>query len=275
MYICKLEYRNQDLVNKIANKNSDMSFMGVLSGNNIGEVWVNDMSNPTFVLVWSEYLGGFQFMGTSYDDINVLGFRSFIDNSIHTFLKDKEISFFEFSCDSEEMLPFVLKLLSHYEVKREWQYVYRLDHEALYNEDIPFPNGFEYLEINADFLSNTIKNYINYEKIQSEIYTSWYSIDAFLQFGKGFIAIKNNEICSFALTHFRYKDSYSIGIETYDPYKKKGLSSSLVKLLINRIVEQSGNVWWDCMESNIASQKTALKSGLVYDHKYECCWFNF
>lgn len=275
MYLYKVERCNQELADKIANKNSDISYMGVVAGNNVGEVWVNDRINPTFALVWSEYLGGFQFMGTGFDSVNILDFRNFIDTSIHVFLKDKKIDFFEFACDLENQLPFVLKLLSNHEVKSEEQYVYRLDNRILYAIDSLFPEEYDYLEINSSFLMNTGTKLTNFDVIQTEINKAWYSFDDFLQFGKGFVAIKNNEICSFALTHFRYKDTYSIGVETFDSHKRRGLSSSLTKLLIKSIIEQNGDVWWDCMESNIASQKTAQKSGLVYDHKFKCCWFNF
>ena len=36
-----------------------MSFAAVASGSNVGEVWVDDVLFPTFVMVWSEYLSGF------------------------------------------------------------------------------------------------------------------------------------------------------------------------------------------------------------------------
>ena len=96
----------------------------------------------------------------------------------------------------------------------------------------------------------------------------------FLEFGKGFVATQGNNICSIALTRFLYNDVHSIGTETYDPHKKKGLSTFLSMTLFNCIVSHGADIWWDCMESNIASQKTALKTGLIFDYEYEIAWFN-
>lgn len=272
MCLLKVEHRNQALADKIVNNNSDSSFAGVVAGNNVGEVWVNNQLNPSFALVWSEYLVGFSFMGNKPENISELSLRDFIDNSIYTFLKNKGINEFEFSCDSEKWLPFICDSLSNHTIKCEEQFVYRLDKNVIYN-NISLPDGYKSVEVTSDFLRRGHCEFQNFDILQNEITKAWYSIDAFLQHGMGFIAIYNDEICSFALTHFRYDNTYSIGVETFNPHKQKGISSHLVKLLINSIYKKKGNVWWDCMESNFASQKTAQKAGLVFDYKYKVCWF--
>jgi len=53
MYLFK--HHKRLIVDKIINGDSDMSFAAVAAGSNIGEVWVDDVSCPTFVMVWSEY----------------------------------------------------------------------------------------------------------------------------------------------------------------------------------------------------------------------------
>lgn len=275
MCFFKAEYCNQALADKIVNNDSEMSFAGVVAGNNVGEVWVNDLLTPSFALVWSEYLGGFSFMGTNLESINALKLRNFIDNTIYLFLKNKGINYFEFSSDLESWMPFIWDSLSNHKIKCEEQFVYRLDKKAIYNNAVRLSDGYKSIEVTYDLLRKGYYDFKNFDILQNEITKAWYSIDLFLQYGKGFIAAYNDEICSFALTHFRYDNTYSIGIETFDPHKQKGLSSNLVKLLINLILEENGNVWWDCMESNVASQKTAQKAGLVYDYKYKVCWFDY
>lgn len=275
MNFYKVEKGSQSLANKIVNLHSNRSFAGVVAGNNVGDIWVNDLTSPTFAIVWSEYLGGFQFMGKSFENINTVGLCDFVDSSILYFLKSKGLDFFEFSCDSEDWLPFVLNSLSNRLVKSEEQYVYYLCKGFNYDSNIMLPEGYRNIEVDTDFINNGSHNIRNIEVLLNEIDKSWGSTSMFLQFAKGFISVYNDEICSFALTHFRYIDTYSIGVETFTPHKQKGLSSSLVDLLIKHILGQNGSVWWDCMESNIASQKTAQKVGLTLDHKYQICWFNF
>ena len=273
MYLHKLELRKQPFIEKIINAESNMSFAAVAARNNVGEVWVDDLLVPSFALVWSEYLSGFSFMGTSYDNIDPIRLCNFIDDTIITFLKNKGIDYFEFSCDKESWLPFILSCLSDHSIQCEEQLVYGLDKNSVYSTLPLLTDEYNYLEITPDILRKGHNELRNVDKLQNEVNKAWYSIDMFLNSGKGFIAVKNNEICSFALTHFRYNNTYSIGVETFEPYKQKRLSCNLTKLLINCIYGHKGNVWWDCMESNIASQKTAQKAGLLFRYKYKVCWF--
>lgn len=274
MNFYKVEKGSQSLANEIVNRHSDIPFAGVAAGNNVGDIWVNDLAAPTFAIVWSEYLAGFHFMGKRFDNINSEKLRDFVDSSILDFLKSKGLDFFEFSCDSEEWLPFVRNSMSNRIIKSEMQYVYRFSGANLDSAAI-IPDGYKNIEVNADFINNESYKIRNIEVLLNEIDKSWGSVNVFLQHAMGFISIYNDEIFSFALTHFRHNNTYAIGVETLDPHKRKGLSSSLVNLLIKRIINQNGSIWWDCMESNTASQKTAQKAGLILDHKYHVCWFNF
>ena len=275
MYLLKPEFRKQPFIDKIINEESDISFAAVAAGNNVGEVWVDDLLIPSFAIVWSEYLGGFSFMGTSYNNIDSIRVSDFIEDTVTPFLKNKGINSFEFSCDNESWLPHILNCLSDHSIESEEQFVYGLDENFVNNKLSLLTSEYNYIEITPDILIEGNNELRNVELLQSEINKAWYSIDMFLRNGKGFVAIKDNEICSFALTHFRYNNTYSVGVETFDPHKQKGLSNTLTKLLINCICEHNGNIWWDCMESNIASQKTAQKAGLLFRYKYKVCWFDF
>ena len=258
----------------IVNKDSDMMYAGNISGNNAGEVWVDDVSNPAFCVVWSKFLEGFHFMGSPYSQIGKPRLRAFVEDIIIPFLKDKEMSCCEFSCDSQELIPFVFDVLSNYKIDRGKQYVYRLHDKNNINTNIPCPEGYDIFEINERFINKELLSVDNRDAIYTDIEKAWGSVERFIQRGKGYAAIQNNRICSFATTHFRYKDIYSIGTETFEPYKQKGLSSFLSMSLIKNLASQCADIWWDCMESNIASQRTAIKTGLTFDHEYEVFWFN-
>ncbi|QDM43934.1 GNAT family N-acetyltransferase [Paenibacillus thiaminolyticus] len=62
---------------------------------------------------------------------------------------------------------------------------------------------------------------------------------------------------------------------TKENNQRQGLSTSLVKLLLHKFNEKQIIAWWECMESNIASQKTAEKAGLCKTHRYKINWFSF
>ena len=269
-----LPQRSQLLADMIVNKNSDMMYAGVVSGNNTGVVWADDISNPAFCVVWSEHLGGFHFMGDSYSQVCKPELLEFINNTIIPFLTDKGISYCEFSCDSREWIPFIMDVLSAYKINNGKQFVYKLPDKKNINRAIPCPSGYDIFEISAPFVSDNLMSLDNHETIIDDIEKTWESMDRFIKLGKGYTAIQDNRVCGFTTTHFRYKDVYCIGTETFEPHKQKGLSSFLSMSLISEIVNQGASVWWDCMKDNIASQRTAAKVGLSFDHEYDIFWFD-
>ena len=274
MYLKRIPQRNQSLADKIIKENSDMMYAGIVSGNNVGEIWADDIFNPNFCMVWSEYLEGFHFMGNCCDHIDTGELLVFIENTIIQFLKSKDIRYFEFSCDTKTWMPIICEMFSNHDLGKGKQYVYKSAHKGKLNSHIMLPAGYDVLEIGKIFVDNKFELMENYKAIQSDIIKVWGSIAKFLKFGKGFIAIQDNGICSFTLTRYLYKDIYSIGTETYAPHQRKGLSAYLSMILFNHIINRGANIWWDCMESNVASQKTAQKTGLIFDNEYEIAWFD-
>ena len=274
MYYLHQIVGSQCLANKLVYTNSDMMYSGIVSGNNTGVIWADDISNPAFCMVWSEHLKGFHFIGRSYSHISKDDFHTFIDDTIIPFLCNKKIHKFEFSCDSHTWISFICELFSNREIKRYKQYFYKLLEPNNLNKDINLPTGYEVFEINEDFIFNKLKNFENQEIIQFDIKENWGNISKFIELGKGYLAVQNNTICSYVSTRFRYKDNYCIGVDTYDPHKRKGLSSFLSTSLFNNIIKHNGNIWWDCSAENVASQKTACKTGLTFLYEYEVLWFN-
>lgn len=251
-----------------------MMYAGIVSGNNAGDVWVDSLTNPAFCAVWSNHLGGFHFMGSSYSHVSKSKLLTFVENTVIPFLADKKANYCEFSCDSQEWIPYIMDTLSKYKINRGKQYVYKLPNKNNVNREIPRPVNYNVFEINSDFVSKELLNLENSEALYTDIEQTWERVEKFIKHGKGFVAIQNNKVCSFAITRFRYKDTYCIGVETFDPHKQKGLSGYLSMLLIKNIVNQGADIWWDCMADNIASQKTAMKIGLTFDHEYEIFWFD-
>ena len=270
----KLLHGSRHLADMIVNKDSDMMYAGVVSGNNTGEIWVDDISNPAFCVVWSEHLGGFHFMGSRHPKISKPELAAFVENTLIPFLKDKELSYCEFSCDSQEWAPFVVDALSKYKVDKSKQFVYKLHDKNSIDKNVSCPIGYDIFKLNESFVYDKLMSLENSEVIIDDIKKTWESLDKFIKLGKGYAAIQSSRICSFAITRFLYTDIYSIGTETLDPHKQKGLSGFLSMSLINDIANQGANIWWDCMEDNIASQKTAVKIGLAFEHEYEIFWFN-
>ncbi|MEN6313319.1 MAG: GNAT family N-acetyltransferase [Clostridiaceae bacterium] len=268
---------NTYLAKRIVRNYSDMMFAGVVAGNNSGRIWVDGLENPASALVWSEGLECFQFMGRSSNEIFNNGLKTFINTIIIRFLKEKNLKFFEYAADSEEWYPIINCALSDKEVKEDWQRVYRPGSKTLKDKEIIIPKPYYLYSIDERFFSamKYDMKINNPEFLIKYIEQFWGSMEIYHKLGSGYLAVSGDEIVSFAIASALYEKTASIGVETLENHRRKGLASTLVKALLKELYEKDCNIWWDCMESNIGSQKTAESAGLIPDHKYKVCWFNF
>lgn len=92
--------------------------------------------------------------------------------------------------------------------------------------------------------------------------------------GNGYAAVNEEKIVSLVITSSLYDNTVSMSVETLEQHRRKGLAGTLAKMLLKELYYKGHSIWWDCMDSNIASQKTAESAGLILDHKYKVCWFN-
>ena len=103
--------RNADLACKIVHADSDMSFAGIVSGNNNGEVWVDSLSSPSLALVWSEHLQCFQWMGSHTCRFHEIDLYDFLNVSIPEFVNTKGLDYVEYACDQKEWYPIIRNAL--------------------------------------------------------------------------------------------------------------------------------------------------------------------
>gem|GEM_PF-531225 len=268
--------RDKNLANHLIHSYSDMMFAGVVVGNNAGRVWVDSLENPVSAIVWSDGLQCFQFMGCEANQVFYQELKMFIEDEIINFLKEKKLNFFEFSADTEEWYPMINDTLSDRDIMESWQYVYQHIDNSQVNDKVVMPKPYSLHQIDESFILS-IKNYkiiSNPEFLIHYIEQFWGSLNNFLRLGYGYVVINEGEIVSFAITSFLYNKTFSIGVETLEQHRRKGLAGTLVNNLMRNLYSKGYTIWWDCMDSNIASQNTAEKNGLVLMHKYKVCWFN-
>lgn len=137
-----------------------------------------------------------------------------------------------------------------------------LEHYNIYKIDEGFVNSI-----------NNLKCLNNPELIIEYIEQFWGTVENYLRMGYGYVAVYDGQIVSFGVTSSIYDKTFSIGVETLEEHRQKGLARLLISKLFNDLYDKGYDIWWDCMDSNLPSQKTAETSGLVLDHKYKVCWF--
>jgi len=75
-----------------------------------------------------------------------------------------------------------------------------------------------------------------------------------------FVALHQTRIVAVIVGTARFHNIVPIDIETEEQHRKKGLASALTQCFVNEFVDNHLVAQWDCVDSNIASKKTAQKT---------------
>jgi hypothetical protein len=109
------------------------------------------------------------------------------------------------------------------------------------------PHSFEAVSINEEFISSlNSRNLSNTDFITNYITKYWGTVENYLRNGYGYAALSQTKIASIALSTARYESTQELGVVTLEEYRKRGLSSSLVKMLLNTFNENGITPYWDC-----------------------------
>ncbi|MBW5470838.1 GNAT family N-acetyltransferase [Brevibacillus formosus] len=274
MYLVK---GNQQLARQLLHDKSDVMFAGVVAGNHPGLLWVDNPDKPSCALVWSTGLSSFAFLGVPSKSISPAAFTAFFQTQIGPFLLQKDLSYFEFSRESKEWDSFLTPIMGGSGWETSTQLVYQTSRDQGEKPSLVIPAPYYSVELEESFLrgrGTVIPP--NLDFVTDYLHEYWYSIDDFLENGYGYAALTtDHEVASICMSTAVYQSTHAIGVETIEPYRQKGLSSTLAYQLQNRLHQEAATVWWDCMDSNVASQKTAEKAGLHLSHRYEIAWFSY
>jgi hypothetical protein len=240
-----IKNKNRALSSLLVDASSHITYAGVLAGYNPGEVWGDHLENPSSALVWSDGLECFQFMGRPIKDaIHSLG--PFIEETLIPFLKRKGISFFEFAADLDEWYPKIYQALSNKKLDESWQYTYKSTDKKAVRYKVSIPQSFVTVSINEEFISSLSSSHLsNIDFLINYITRYWGTIENFLNNGYGYAALSQTKIASVAMSTARYNSTHELGVETIEEYRKRGLSSSLVKMLLNTFGEKRIAPYWD------------------------------
>jgi GNAT superfamily N-acetyltransferase len=264
--------RNKKLAELLSSKTSCIYFSCVLENSMKGQVWVDNLENPSFAVVWNEFQQGFQLMGKPLRESEYKSLRLFIENDLFHMLRDKNINYFECGFDSEELTGMLFDIFEERKIDSEQQKIFRL--QRIINPEegsIKVNGGFDTIAIDESFFK---AGYENIEYVTHEIDASWKSREDYLKRGYGYAAVIDNCIVSRVLVTCCYGSNDNIGADTMDKYRRMGLSSKLVYMTLLEARKRGRECVWDCMEENVASEKTALKVGFEQERTYTVCWFN-
>lgn len=249
------------------------SFSGIVAGECKGDLWVDDIDNPRISIANSYAVGSFAFLGSIINDNEYVKLMKYVKKEIFDFLKQKEISYFEFSIESEKLKTYILKMFEDRTIQSEREYSYR---KAEYiHSNYSLPEGFTIEKVNYDFLKKVFNgDYDNEKFLINRILESWENADDFINRSLAFCITYAKRIISVIVGTARFKNVVAIDIETEERFKHKGLGYCLAIEFVNECTKRGLIAQWDCVESNPISKRLAEKAGFKYFKESDVYWFD-
>ncbi len=115
----------------------------------------------------------------------------------------------------------------------------------------------------------------NREFLSSEILRWWSSIDEFLDKSHGYCMITHNEITNYSMGNFLSDNVMTVGVETIEAHRRKGLSQITSEAFIEECFKNNQQVQWECMAENTPSYQLAEKLRFKRTNEYTLYSFPF
>lgn len=232
---------------------------GVMAGNSVGALWVDDPAQPQTALLWDNaYI--FYVVGRADNHMFNQQLGELFTAQLAPDARARGIDGFKIlysSSDWENQLGFVFPSLTLTQYPRV---VYTLGESKLTDWRDRLPSGYQMKLIDQAMLTDATLG--NLPDLIQEITECWPSQERFLTSGFGFCLVGNNEIICRCTAEYVSDGKCGIGIATAEKYRQRGFASLTASAFIEYCQNQNIVPYWDAWLRNTASVATAEKIGL-------------
>lgn len=248
----KLKNNEFNKVSHLIKSENELSVFSVINGVIPGQIFVNNIDNPTATLIKTCECN--LIAGSCTDKI----FNSKVS---------LELDFWDLlTPDTNEWINIIPTIHKNPFVRK-----YKRRHYVLSNNDftecnIPLPTGFVIEKVNIDLLKQNI--YENSDKLL-EWLENWADAAAFQKHGTGYFIHDDKVIVSSSLSDCSFDNKIAIGIHTDERYRKNGFGKAVASATAKDCFNKGyDTIDWLCVDSNIGSSATAEKLGFKYNNAY-------
>jgi hypothetical protein len=246
---------------------------GVIDGNNLGRIFVDNATHPTVALVWAK-MEMFFLIGNSHNEEFNVNIESYIINHIKP--EALEIGDTDFNLEVFPFKDWEETIKSHFSVSfYEGQRVPFVFEKDRFLKDLNQPNrisnGYEIHRIDHRMIP------IDTDKVlEQEILKFWESLDKFFQTGLGYCVTKGNVVIGSCISVFVSGKEYEIGINTYNTeHRGKGLATLMAREFIFECIENEWNPHWTTEDFRKDSIAIANKLGFKQLSNYQVFYIPF
>lgn len=243
----------------------------VITGANPGFICSDSPESPRTAMVFHQGEGGVFFMGDPHNKSFLSQVKDYIFGDLKKELASRGIEDFEFSGDSEQWTPVFREVFSDCHMEESDQTIYSLKREFSPGQQ-NLSSVYSLKKIDRELLSDS--SLMNNNSLLETINLWWKTDENFLEKSYGVVAMKDDEIVGRCLIDGSYASLSAMGIATEEGHRGKGIATAMGKKLIEEILKSGHKPYWECMDTNLASKKTAEKCGLSYDFSYRLFYFS-
>lgn len=232
---------------------------GVMAGNSVGMVWVDNPAQPQTALMWDNayifYLGG---RADNLAFNQQLG--QLFTEQLALSAGERGIDGFKILYNSAAWENHVATVFPTLTLTQYPRVVYTLGELKLPDWQSQLPPSYRMQMIDQTMLTETRLG--NLPDLVEEIASCWPSQARFLANGFGFCLVGNDEIICRCTAEYVSAGKCGIGIATAENYRQRGFASLTASAFIEYCQTRKIVPYWDAWLRNTASVATAEKIGL-------------
>lgn len=248
----KLESKQYRKIVHLIKSQNELSVFSVINGVMPGEIYVNNIDNPTVTLIKTCECN---LIAGSCDDVV---FNSEV-SSVLDFWNP-------LTPDTSEWVDIIPTIHKNHFIKKykRRHYILSIDDFKYYNTTLT--DGFLIEKVDIDLLK--LNSYENSEKLLEWV-EHWGDDATFQKYGTGYFIHNDKAIVSWSLSDCSFDKKIAIGIYTDERYRKNGFAKIVVSETIKDCFAKGyDTIDWLCVDSNKGSRQIAEKVGFKYNNSY-------
>jgi GNAT superfamily N-acetyltransferase len=269
--LCTLPESAYGNVRKIFNdQKSNIRVMSVIEKNTKGKIWVDDIKDPSSMLVWS-YFDIFSLGGNEKNEQFNGALEQYILENIAPKAQSIGLHYFAvqlYPVDTWEKIIrdiFTRPLKINYE--NHFTFNYKLYQEC---PKLNIPSNGELVQVDAKFLEEGVT-----KRLRIEIKETWDSLNAFIQKGVGVCLVLHDEIVCRCISRHVAGNRHNISIFTAKEYRGRGFATLTAQTFIDICLSHGLIPVWMADEDNAASKRVAGKLGFEKAGEFPDYYFMF
>lgn len=230
--------------------------MPVIAGHNNGRVFVDNVKEPTFALIWTNWEMYF-LLGETGDKNLLQEIREMIKEEIMPFAQKEDhddCCFMTYPAALwQDVQPFVKDLYPQKHLRNQYTLNQEKFRQFLVKE---IDSKYEISKIDLDLLQNQPDS-----ELAIAINSQWPKKEDFIEKGLGYCCLLENKIIGACFSALVYYKNQSIEIFVEDEFQRKGIAQALAFAFITECLQKGFEPTWEAQTSNPASTNLAEKLG--------------